>query len=73
MSKNPSVNQQAQVCRHLRTKAMYVPALRESMFRDEAVSSSHCWCIKTMGTVGPDDEYVSLEDCEVSRQCFEST
>ena len=59
-------------CRHLRNKGMYV-------YTDGLGGESHgdydntiYWCLKTMKGFGPDDEYVSREDCcDVNRACYE--
>lgn len=59
-------------CRHLRNKGMYV-------YTDGLVGESHgdydntiYWCLKTMKGFGPDDEYVSREDCcDANRECYE--
>jgi hypothetical protein len=41
--------------------------------RDEAElldASGHCWCARTMHSVGPDGEVVDPLDCQVGRSCF---
>jgi hypothetical protein len=62
------------LCRNLRNKSMYIPALVE---RDAAENveqtghSHHCWCNCTMSEVGPDDRAVGPKACDSSRSCFE--
>jgi hypothetical protein len=60
------------VCRYLRTKSMYIPALAEEP-RDpeQAGRSSHCWCNCTLTETGPDDRPVGVEVCSPERGCFE--
>ena len=64
----------ATVCKHLRTKKMYVPALAEGAFaqeEDESAHSSHCWCNCTLTETGPDDRSVNPQNCAAGRSCFE--
>ncbi len=63
------------ICRHLRTKKMYLPpeahdALREPV---EAGEMPHCWCNCTMMEVGEDDAPVSFRACaDRNRSCYEA-
>lgn len=62
------------VCRHLRTKKMYIPAQADEVFAeggDVAESSGHCWCNRTLTEVGLDDKLAGLKDCNPSRSCFQ--
>lgn len=62
------------VCKHLRTKSMYIPALtrREDTQPDYVAGhSSHCWCNCTLTETGPDDRPVGAEHCTDTRHCFE--
>ena len=61
------------VCRHLRTKKMYIPAQADEVFaaRDDSESSCHCWCNRTLTEVGLDDKLAGLHDCNPSRSCFQ--
>ena len=62
------------VCRHLRTKKMYIPAQADEVFAkgaDAAESSGHCWCNRTLTEVGLDDKLAGLKDCSPSRSCFQ--
>lgn len=65
---NPSV------CRHLRTKTLYVPeqAAESELDATEAGTARHCWCNKTMTPVGLDDQRVNTEACsDSSRPCYQ--
>ncbi len=62
------------VCKHLRAKKMFIPALADKMFAQEDqafTDTSHCWCNRTLTEVGPDDKQVSLPGCSSARSCFE--
>jgi hypothetical protein len=64
----------ANVCRHLRTKKMYIPAQADEVFSatGEAVDcAGHCWCNRTLTEVGLDDKLAGLQDCNPSRSCFQ--
>ncbi len=61
------------VCRNLRTKKMFIPALAQETAVDEndyAERSSHCWCNCTLTEVGPDDRPVGQQVCTAARPCF---
>jgi hypothetical protein len=70
----PVVDEANTPCRHLRNKGMYV-------YTDGSGGESHAdydntiyWCLKTMKGFGPDDDFVSAEDCRnPSRACYEPT
>ena len=62
------------LCRHLRTKAMYMDSLAEHAFADkeaEHASPCHFWCNLTQTVKGPDDRAVHKQTCDSSRSCFE--
>jgi hypothetical protein len=62
------------ICRHLRTKVLYVPeqAAEASTSSSEAEVSRHCWCNKTMTPLGLDDRRVGLELCsDPTRRCYQ--
>jgi len=65
----------AHLCKHLRTKKMYVPAQADEVFaaasRDDGDSCGHCWCNRTLTEVGSDDKLVGLQVCGPTRVCFE--
>ena len=58
------------ICRNLCTKAVYTPGgnLHNLI---EINPFSNYWCNCTMTVVGPDDRFVSPENCDTSRSCFE--
>ncbi len=61
------------VCRHLRTKTLYVPEQAAEAESDatEAATARHCWCNKTMTPVGLDDRRVTAETCaDPKRSCY---
>lgn len=64
----------AEICRHLRNKVMYVPGREATNFADESESpaASYCWCNKTMTEIGTDNRLVSPEGCSSpERTCYQ--
>jgi hypothetical protein len=66
----------AHLCKHFRTKKMYIPAQAHEVFaaaegRTDADPCGHCWCNRTLSEVGGDDQLAGLEVCNPSRSCFE--
>jgi len=64
----------ANLCRNLRTKKMFIPALEdEALVPNETESghASHFWCNCTMTETGPDDRPVGNGVCKKERRCFE--
>ena len=62
------------LCRNLRTKKMFIPALAHEAFSgesDELGHSPHCWCACTQTETGPDDRAVGTSACTKDRSCFE--
>lgn len=62
------------VCKNLRNKAMYIPALAHAAEQGTDSStghSHHCWCNCTLTETGPDDRPVHPEHCRSHRACFE--
>jgi len=62
------------LCKHLRTKKMFIPALAHEAFSTETgeeAGAPHCWCNCTLTETGPDDCAVGPERCVPSRSCFE--
>ena len=64
----------APLCKHLRTKSMYIPALAEAKPaepEDDFGHPRHYWCNCTMTETGPDDKHVGPGACTAQRRCFE--
>ena len=64
----------AGVCKKLRTKSMFIPALADEAPEQpgsQPARSSHCWCNCTLTETGPDDRPVGFAVCDSSRFCFE--
>jgi len=62
----------ATLCKNLRTKKMYIPALaHEVAGEDTEDHSPHCWCTCTLTEVGPDDQPVGVQVCKEKRSCFQ--
>jgi len=62
------------LCKHLRTKSMFIPALaHEAAAEPEAQlnRSAHYWCNRTVAETGPDDGPAAPHRCQGGRQCFE--
>lgn len=62
------------VCKNLRTKSMFIPALTDQGANEQADDSSHsphCWCTCTLSETGPDDQQVGIQVCKENRSCFE--
>jgi hypothetical protein len=61
------------VCRHLRSKAIYVAGQLEPPAELEETGSGHCWCNHTQHVTGPDNQMVERRDCNANRNCYEAT
>ncbi len=62
------------LCKHLRTKSMFIPALAQELASepDQQLShSAHYWCNCTVTETGPDDQPVGPQRCTPARRCFE--
>lgn len=60
------------VCRHLRSKAIYVSGQMEPPPEMEEMGSGHCWCNETLHILGPDSQLVDRRGCNSNRPCYES-
>jgi hypothetical protein len=60
------------VCRHLRSKAIYVSGQMEPPRDIEAMGSGHCWCNHTAHLLGPDNMQVDRRECNSTRVCYEA-
>lgn len=56
------------ICRHLRTKKMYIP-MDPPEDETERADEPHCWCNLTMTEVGADDRVVNRRACVPGRPC----
>jgi hypothetical protein len=61
------------VCRHLRSKAIFVAGQMEPPAEIERMGSGHCWCNLTQHVLGPDDGQVDRRGCNSVRACYEVT
>ncbi len=61
------------ICRHLRSKAMYVSGQLEPTAEMEEMGSGHCWCNHTQQLFGPDSRIADRRDCNSNRPCYEAT
>ncbi|MDE3068624.1 MAG: hypothetical protein KGJ60_13900 [Verrucomicrobiota bacterium] len=62
------------ICKHLRTKRIYIDATPEEAFADKngaEASPCHFWCNLTQTVVGADDRPAHKATCNASRRCFE--
>jgi hypothetical protein len=62
----------APVCRHLRSKAVYVAGQLEPSPEMDTIGSGHCWCNQTSHILGPDNELVDRRSCNANRPCYEA-
>ncbi|HEX3725673.1 MAG TPA: hypothetical protein VHV08_05495 [Pirellulales bacterium] len=60
------------VCRHLRSKAIFVSGQLEPPAELEHTGSGHCWCNFTQHILGPDDQLVNRRECHSARPCYEA-
>lgn len=60
------------LCRHLRSKGMYVYTDGVDMGFDHDYDNTIYWCLKTMKSFGPDDEMVEKDACcREGRGCYQ--
>ena len=60
------------ICRHLRSKAIYVSGQMEPSPEVEEMGSGHCWCNQTLHILGPDNQVVDRRACNSNRDCYEA-
>ena len=80
MSANEMANEMANRglawCRALKTKSLYIVGAESEPGAGPVgpvgAVGVQCWCVHTMGTVGPDDGLVTPADCRTGRECFEA-
>ena len=59
------------VCRMLRTKKAYGSFTGQLFDWDEGESSTAVyWCLRTMQSAGPDDNFAHAHNCREGRSCF---
>jgi hypothetical protein len=64
-------NPEAEVCRRLRTKNAFAGAGPDEIPWQHAESTTAVfWCLCTMETAGPDDDYAHPTTCRLGRTCF---
>lgn len=59
-------------CKHLASKKLMISDSPPMVVGDVLDASQHCWCARTMQTLGPDRFECHPEDCTTGRDCFES-
>ena len=68
----PKVN--APPCIHLRNKAMYLRGtVGDTDNYPEETNVPYCWCNQTQHFVGPDNQYVTRQQCVPGRECYKET
>jgi hypothetical protein len=67
------------VCTFLRTKTAFGSYMMETDDAEEAPAwqdgnstTAIFWCLKTMDTCGPDDDFAHAKTCRPGRECFRS-
>jgi hypothetical protein len=73
-----TLNDKPHVCRLLRTKTAFGSYLLETdeagdgqpTWQDGESTTAIFWCLKTMDTCGPDDDFAHAKSCRAGRQCF---
>jgi hypothetical protein len=60
------------VCRHLRSKAIYVAGQMQPAADIEQMGSGHCWCNHTQHVLGPDSQRADRRECNGNRPCYEA-
>jgi hypothetical protein len=66
--------QSSSICRHLRNKRMYIPALADGAVPADASENdeSFYWCNRTLAALGRDDDRVHPCLCRPGRSCHEA-
>ncbi len=63
---------EAPICRHLRSKGMYVFTDGQEPEVEDDLDNTCYWCFQTMKAFGPDDRMVRRRECrDPSRSCYE--
>ena len=70
MSDSPNANGDAPrpLCGAIRTKGLFV--FTETAPPPPETDTAVWWCLKTMTSIGPDDDCVNASCCDATRACF---
>jgi hypothetical protein len=60
------------ICQFMRTKASYIPDMRNEFYMEMHHPYNQYHCLKTLHNIGPDDDICCPEDCTPDRPCFEA-
>jgi hypothetical protein len=60
-----------EVCRHLRTKTAFGHSVGYREWQRGQSSTAVYWCLKTMQTVGADDDFAHPHKCLRGRSCYQ--
>ena len=66
----PPPAEAAAVCRSLRTKTAFGRLVGHTPWQQGASSTAVYWCLKTTGTIGPDDALAHPHKCREGRGCW---
>ena len=76
---NNSPSARPTVCRFLRTKTAFGAYMSDideetgedaASWQDGTSTTAVFWCLKTMDTCGPDDDFAHARTCRPGRECF---
>lgn len=68
----PNETDLPRVCQMLRTKNAFGSHVGYRPWQRGESTTAAYWCLRTMGTVGPDDQLVHPHSCCGDRLCFQS-
>jgi hypothetical protein len=57
-------------CRMLRTKMAFGTIVGAPSFREGESTTAAYWCLCTMESAGPDDDFAHAKKCRDGRRCF---
>jgi hypothetical protein len=63
---------QSPFCRNLRSKKYFFLQGVPTKESDLVDGSNHCWCFRTVQSIGPDGEWVHPSECTSARDCYRS-
>ncbi len=68
----PSPETASALCTCLRTKTAFGSFIGDyHPWQDGASSTAAFWCLRTMGSAGPDDHFAHPQRCRLGRVCYE--